>query len=267
MLKLSKPIVFFDLETTGTSVTEDRIVQIATLKVFPDGTIVIKEKLINPGRPIPKEASEVHGITDEDVKERPSFKNISKGLHEELEGCYLGGYNSDQFDIPLLSAEFERCEIIFPSVGTTPLDVLKIERIVNSHKLGETFKRYTGEDLDGAHDAKADITATRRVFLMQIPRLFEIMKSQIEGLEELTPEAIDSFCQGDRQRFDFAGKAYIKEGVVYWSFGKCLNKPVLDDRNYLNWVLGSDFPSETKNKLKALLIAKQKPIENGLFDN
>jgi DNA polymerase-3 subunit epsilon len=257
MIKLSKPIVFFDLETTGVSTGTDKIVQIAITKVFPDGQVVHKERLINPGKPIPQEATDVHGITDEMVKDAPLFKQVAKALKQEFDGCDLGGYNSDNFDIPMLSAEFERCEILFPEEGTTPIDVLKIERIVNSHKLGETFKRYTGQDLDNAHNASADTDATRIVLEHQIPKLLEILKQENEDFDGvLTPEVIDKFCQGENERFDFAGKTYIKDGVVFWSFGKCKDKPVLEDRGYLNWVLGQDFPLETKNKLKSLLTQK-----------
>lgn len=254
MIKLTKPIVFFDLETTGVSITSDKVVQIAITKIFPNGEIVNKSKLINPERQIPKEATEVHGITDDMVKDAPTFKQIAKALKDEFDGCDIGGFNSDNFDIPLLSTEFEKCGIVFPDDDVCPIDVLKIERIVNSHKLGETFKRYTGNDLENAHDASADTEATRIVLEHQIPRLIEILKQEIEDFDgKLTPEIIDKFCQGENQRFDFSGKTYIKDGIVCWSFGKCKDKNVLDDKNYLNWVLANDFPLETKNKLKSLL--------------
>jgi DNA polymerase-3 subunit epsilon len=254
MIKLSKPIVFFDLETTGVSITSDKVVQVAITKIFPNGEIVNKTKFINPERPIPKEATEVHGISDDMVKDSPTFKQIAKALKDEFTGCDIGGFNSDNFDIPLLSTEFEKCGIVFPDDDVNLLDVLKIERIVNSHKLGETFKRYTGNDLENAHDASADTDATRIVFEHQIPKLLEILKTQNEDFDgELTIESIDKFCQGENERFDFAGKTYIKDGIVCWSFGKCKDKNVLDDRNYLNWVLSNDFPLETKNKLKSLL--------------
>jgi len=254
MIKLKKPIVFFDLETTGVSIGNDKVIQIAITKVFPNGDVVSKSKLINPGILIPKEATDVHGITDEMVKDSPTFKQIAKALSEEFDGCDLGGFNSDNFDIPLLSSEFEKCGIEFPNPESTPIDVLKIERIINSHKLGETFKRYTGKELENSHDASVDTEATRVVFELQLPKLIEIIKSQDEEFQgELTPEIIDKFCQGDEQRFDFAGKTYFKDDVVYWSFGKNKDKPVLDDRSYLNWVLSSEFPLETKNKLKSLL--------------
>jgi len=254
MIKLIKPIVFFDLETTGTNTNTDRICQIGITKVFQDGTIESKSLFVNPQMPIPKEATEVHGITDEMVKDAPTFKQISKALKEKFNDSDIGGYNSDNFDIPLLSQEFERCDIVFHDEETTTIDIYKIEKIVNSHKLGETFKRYTGTELENSHDASADTEATRIVFEHQMKRLIEVLGENIENFNgEVTTEMIDTFCQGDEKRFDFAGKTYLKDGVVYWSFGKCMNKPVLDDRGYLNWVLSNDFPAETKRKLKSLL--------------
>lgn len=249
-MKLNKPLIIFDLETTGTDITIDRIVQIATMKLFPNGECEEKEYLINPGIPIPKEASEVHGITDEMVKDAPTFKQLANAMNDYFKGSDIGGYNSDNFDVPLLMQEFHRCEIEFPSWELNFVDMLKIERIVNSHKLSETYKRYTLQDLDDAHDAMADVKGTKTVFDHQL----ELLK-ETEGFEEgVTIESIDKFCQGDNERFDYAGKAYIKDGVVYWSFGKWKDHPVLDDRGYLNWVLSSNFPIETKKKLKELLI-------------
>lgn len=257
MIKLLKPIVFFDLETTGTSISTDRICQIGITKVFPDGTSESKSFYVNPQMPIPKEATNVHGITDEMVKDAPTFARISKALKEKLADSDIGGYNSDNFDIPLLSQEFSRCEIDFPDEGTNTIDVYKVEKIVNSHKLGETYKRYTGTELENSHDASVDTEATRIVFEHQMKRLIEVLGENIENFDgNVTTELIDIFCQGDEKRFDFAGKTYEKDGVVYWSFGKCMNKPVLDDRGYLNWVLSNDFPIETKRKLKSLLIEK-----------
>lgn len=248
-MKLQRPIVFFDLETTGVNITTDRIVQIAAIKIDVDGTRTEKTTLINPTISIPKEATEVHGITDDMVKDQPTFKQISKSLFSFFEGCDIGGYNSDVFDVPLLIQEFHRCEIEFPTWEVFFLDGLKIERIINSHKLEETFKRYTGKTLENAHDALADTQATFEVISEQIG----VINGDGTRNEDITIEQLDKFIQGDNLRFDYAGKCYMKEDVVYWSFGKNKDNPVLDDRGYLNWVLTSDFPIQTKKKLKELL--------------
>ena len=249
MLKLIKPIVFFDLETTGTSVQQDRIVQIAVLKipVNPDEKVERKTHLIDPGVNIPTEATEVHGITNEMVQGKPKFAQIAKALKEWMTGCDLGGYNSDNFDIPMLIQEFHRCGISFPDWELNVIDVIKIERILNSHKLSETYKRYFKKELSDAHDAMVDTDATVDVFLKQLDSL----KDQPDL--ELSIESIDKFCQGENERFDLSGKCYVKNETVFWSFGKFMNKPVLDDRGYLNWVLNSDFPLQTKQLLTELL--------------
>jgi DNA polymerase-3 subunit epsilon len=256
-MKLVKPLVFFDLETTGVNITTDRIVQIAIVKMNVDGSTEEKTRLINPEMPIPKEATEVHGITDEMVKDQPTFKQVAKTLKEVFRDCDIAGFNSDDFDVPLIIQEFARVQIEFPDWELDFVDVLKVERKVNSHKLGETFKRYTGETLEGAHDALEDTRATKTVFEHQMSRLTEIFSENEDFDGKFTPKMIDEFCQGDKKRFDYAGKTHIKEGVVYWSFGKCKDQPVLDDRGYLNWVLNQDFPIETKNKLKALIVNPQ----------
>lgn len=250
----SKPLIFFDLETTGVNVATDKIVQIAVTKIHIDGSRESKEMIINPGIPIPKEASEVHGITDEMVQGKPTFLQISKSLKEFFEGCDVGGYNSNVFDFPMLMQEFHRCKIEFPDWELNFIDSLVIERIVNSHKLENTFERYTGEKLEDAHNALADTNATERVFFHQLNRLQEIF---IKEGREMTVEQIDAFCQNDKKRFDYAGKCYVQEDKIYWGFGKNQGKEVLSDRGYLNWVLNADFPIETKNKLKSLLKPKQ----------
>jgi DNA polymerase III, epsilon subunit and related 3''-5'' exonucleases len=256
MITFTKPIVFFDLETTGVSVGTDRIVQIAIEKLFPDGSTESKSMLINPGMPIPKEASDIHGITDDMVKDAPTFARIAKSLKEKFDGSDIAGFNSDEFDIPLLQTEFDRCEIQFPNEGTFTVDMYTIEKFVNSHKLGETFKRYEGKELVNAHDATADVYATRVVFGHQVPKLFEMMKEAMEDFQgEINPESISKFFKGDKKRFDFAGKMYIKDGIVYWNFSDHMDTPVMEkaNRGFLNWVLTKDFPPQTKKKIRELL--------------
>jgi DNA polymerase-3 subunit epsilon len=244
-MNITRPIVFFDLETTGLDLSTDRAVSIATLKIDLEGKTEEKKILINPEMDIPKEASDIHGITNEMVADAPTFKQISKSLFSYFENCDIAGFNSDYYDVPLLMKEFSRCGIDFPTWELNLVDVLKFERMLNSNKLSEVYLRYTGKELEGAHDAMNDIKAT-----------FEILMCQLEkhGKNDLTPQEIDLMCQGERKRFDLSGKTYLNaNGEVCWSIGKNANNPVTKDTAYLNWVLKSDFPEETKAKLRTLL--------------
>lgn len=247
---INKPIVFFDLETTGVNTSKDRIVQIALIKISPNGEQESKKTLINPGVPIPAEATAIHGITDQMVIGAPTFKQIAKSLAEQLHGCDIGGYNSNSFDFPLLMEEFYRVGVEYPAPGAKIhfADAYKVEQKVNSHKLTDTYKRYTGEKLEGAHDALADVTATVKVLF-----------AQLEKLGDKTIQEIDEFCQGDKKRFDYAGKLYEQDGGVYWSFGKHQGKLVTDEPQYADWVLRSDFPADTKNRIKQILEDEKKP--------
>lgn len=244
-MNIIRPIVFFDLETTGLDLSKDRALSIATLKIDLEGKTEEKKILINPEMAIPKEASDIHGITDEMVADAPTFKQISKSLFIYFENCDIAGFNSDYYDVPLLMKEFSRCGIEFPTWELNLVDVLKFERMLNSNKLEEVYLRYTGKALEGAHDALNDIRATFEILMCQL---------QKHGKENLTPQEIDLICQGERRRFDLSGKTYLNaNGEVCWSIGKNANNPVTKDTAYLNWVLNSDFPEETKAKLRTLL--------------
>ncbi len=239
-----RPIIFFDLETTGVSTTNDRIIQIGAIKVLPDGTEEVKNVLINPTIPIPASASAIHGVYDKDVAKAPTFHQVSKSFAAWLSGSDLAGYNSDNFDVPMLIAEFDRVGIAFPEPETKLVDVYKIERLVNGHTLGDTYKRYMGEELDGAHDALVDIYATMKIF-----------QKQLEQNPDLPVDAadIDALCQGDNKRVDYAGKLYEKNGDIYWKFGKHRDAKLKDTVSYCNWVLKSDFPADTKNWIRKVI--------------
>lgn len=242
--KLEKPLIIFDLETTGVNVVKDRIVQIALLKISPDGHQEEKKTLINPMIPIPKEASEVHGILDEHVKDAPKFRQISKSLFEFMQGSDISGYNSDNFDVPLLIEEFFRCGIDFPSDDETNfIDFFQSERVIYSRKLTEAYKRYTGKELEDAHDAMADVYGT-----------FEVMKGQLSkvGINSLT-ELKNIYLDGDKKSYDFGNKLYKKDGEVFFNFGKHKDKRVKDFPSYALWMINSDFPRDTKNKLIQIL--------------
>lgn len=241
-LKLSRPIAFFDFETTGVDTNKDRIVQIAIMKIFPDGKTEEKEMIVNPEVPIPEGASEVHGITDEMVVDKPKFKQIAKSLSEYLEGCDLGGFNSDSFDINVLLAEMERAEVDFSLEGRNFVDVLKLYRQLYPNTLSEIYKRMFGKELEGAHDAMVDVLACKEILL-------KIITEELD-----TPEKIDYFCQGNKKRVDIAGKLYLDEGgVARYNFGKDKDKSVKDEPGFGQWMLRTDFPSETKQKLKQIL--------------
>lgn len=247
MLKFEKPIVFFDLETTGTSTVYDRIVSIATTKYFPgEATPEKKKRFINPGMPIPAAATEVHGITDEMVKDKPTFKQIAQSMCEYMQGCDLGGFNSNRFDIPLLIEEFNRCNIDFPTWKVNTVDVMLYHLTLFPNTLSALYERLFNEPLDGAHDAGADIDATVRI----------LKKYANDQPGFITPAQIDEFCQGDKRRVDFAGAMYRKGETVFWSVGKNKDKDVLADRGYINWFIDkSDFPKESKRCLKSIVDA------------
>lgn len=240
----SKPIVFFDLETTGVNTSQDKIVQIGAIKLKVNGTEEVKNVLINPTIPIPAGATEVHGISDEDVKDKPKFNKIAKSFAGWLSGCDLAGYNSDNFDIPMLLEEFNRAGVEFPEEGTSFVDVIKIERLVNSHTLGSTYKRYMGKELEDAHDALADVRATLEIFRKQLVTNPDLPKEAAE---------IDAYCQGEHKRVDYAGKLYEEEGEVFWNFGKHRNELVSKTVRYAKWVLGTDFPEDTKRRIRKLI--------------
>jgi DNA polymerase-3 subunit epsilon len=242
-MKITKPIIWFDIESTGVNTEEDRIVEIACLKINPDGSKETKVTLINPEISIPSEASEVHGITDEMVKNKPIFKQISSSLREWFKDCDLGGYNSNNYDVPLLSAELVRAGLEPINWNPNLFDAFQLYRHLFPNTLSDVYKRLTGEDLEGAHGALADIEAT-----------FKIAEILTKDLEQQTVEQIDLLLQGDKLRFDLAGKLYKdSEGVVRYAFGKDKDKSVKDEPGFARWMLNQSFPKETKDKLKEVL--------------
>lgn len=244
-MKISKPIVNFDLETTGTDTQEDRIVQMAATKLNNDGSRVSMNIMLNPEMPIPPGATATHGITDEDVKDCPTFKEAAPELILWLSGCDFMGFNLDAFDIPLLVAEFKRAEINFPEWEFNSVDVSKLYRKLNPRTLADLYFNFTGRKLEGAHEAGADVHATEVVLSYLLEQHFKA---------ETTPKELDEFCQGDKKRVDLSGKLYLNDqGVMCWAFGKNIDKPVLDDPSYISWVLGKDFPFDTKEALRKLL--------------
>lgn len=244
-MKLVKPLIIFDLETTGVDTSKDRIVQIGAIKIFPDGSTEEKNLLINPEIPIPAEAAEVHGISDELVQNSPKFKQISKALKSWFEGCDIGGFNSDNFDVQLLSAEMERVGILFIDWDCNFVDVSKIYRHLYPRTLSAVYERLTGESLDDAHDAMADVRATKKILEVLCERSMP---------EDITSAEIDDLLQGDKKRVDLAGKMYKDvNGDIRWNFSKNMNQLVTSDYGFAEWVLKNDFPLETKKIIRELI--------------
>lgn len=245
-MKISKPIIIFDLETTGKDPNTARIVELGCIKIDLDGNQTEKRYLVNPLIPIPPEATAIHGITDTMVAGAPKFIALSKGMLSFFAGCDIGGYNSNEYDIPLLSEEFGRCGLEFPEPGTNFVDVYKLAKHVTPMDLASVYKRYTGEELEGAHGAIADVLATTKV-------LFKILELHFD--KDTSPADIDKLLQGDKIRVDIGGKlSYNEAAQVVWAIGKAevLGKPVLDDMGFFNWVLAKDFPEDTKRILRKI---------------
>ena len=250
-LSLKKPIVFFDLETTGIDITNDRIIEISLLKIHPSGKDEIKTMRINPEMPIPKNATDIHGITDDDVKDAPTFNEVGKKVAQFLEGCDLAGYNSNKFDIPLLAEEFLRVGVDFDLKKLRLIDVQVIFHKMEQRTLGAAYKFYCDKDLENAHSAEADTIAT-----------YEILKAQIDRYKDLENdiETLSKFSSHNNNA-DFAGRIVFNDkGEEVFNFGKYKGQTVESvlekDSGYFGWMLNSDFPLYTKKVLTAIKLRK-----------
>ena len=243
MLQLTKPLAFIDLETTGINLGTDRIVEIAIVKILMEGNRSVKRKLVNPQMPIPKHASDIHGITDDMVKDAPSFKQIAHELKQMLDGCDIAGYNSNRFDIPLLMEEFLRAEVEFEMKGRKMLDVQQIFHKMEQRTLSAAYKYYCSKTLDGAHSAEIDATATYEIFEAQLERYPELGSSVDSALKAIGEDVI----------VDFARRFIMDNGVEVFNFGKFKGRPVADvlktEPQYYDWMMKGDFPQHTKQKL------------------
>lgn len=246
-LNLSKPICFFDLETTGINVATDRIVEIALLKVHPNGNKESKSFLVNPGMKIPKQSSDIHGITDEKIANEPSFKELAPQVLDFIKGCDLGGYNSNRFDIPLLAEEFLRNDFDFDFSKHKSVDVQVIFYKMEPRTLTAAYKYYCDKDLVNAHAAEADTLAT-----------YEVLEAQIAKYPELKGDMnfLSEFSSHNKNR-DLAGMIGENEdGEATFNFGKHKGKKVTDifeqEPGYYAWIQRSDFPLYTKKILTAI---------------
>ena len=244
-LKLNNPLVFFDLETTGISITKDRIVEVSFLKIYPNGKEEIKSRRINPEIPIPPEATQVHGITDEDVKDCLTFKQVAKSLAQYLDGCDLAGFNSSRFDVPVLAEEFLRAGVDFDVKNRRFIDVQIIFHRKEPRTLEAAYRFYCDKDLENAHSAEADTLAT-----------YEVLKSQLERYPDLVNdvEALSNEFSSFKDNVDFAGRIVLNDkGVEVFNFGKHKGKSVAEvlkkEPSYYAWMMDGDFPLNTKQEL------------------
>lgn len=246
-LKLVRPLCIFDLETTGTNVTKDRIVEICIHKVHPDGHSETHTWRVNPTIPIPEGASAIHGIYDQDVAQQPTFKEIARKVQDLISGSDLAGYNSNKFDIPVLAEEFLRADINFEMDKRRAVDVQNIFHRMEQRTLSAAYKFYCGKSLENAHSAEADVIAT-----------YEVLEAQIAKYDELQPDVPFLAEFSNRQRVaDFAGFiAYDDQDQEIFTFGKYKGKKVTEvlqqNPGYASWIIDADFPLYTKKVISRI---------------
>ncbi|MBQ5895704.1 MAG: 3'-5' exonuclease [Bacteroidaceae bacterium] len=252
-LNLVKPIIFFDLETTGTDISKDRIVEICYIKVMPDGREIEYTKRINPEMHIPEGASAVHGIYDADVKDCPTFKEVAREIANEFEGCDVAGFNSNRFDLPLLAEEFLRAQVDIDLSRLRAIDVQVLYHKREPRTLSAAYKFYCGENLEDAHSALADTRAT-----------YNVLKAQLDHYEDL-PNDMEALSKESSftNNVDFAGRiVYDANGNEVFNFGKYKGLPVdavLDrDPGYYGWMMNGDFSLNTKQVLTRIKLRGMK---------
>lgn len=244
MLQLTRPIAFIDLETTGVNLSTDRIIEIAIIKLLPDGTRLSKRKIINPQMPIPKTSSDIHGITDDMVKDAPAFKHVANEVKVFIENCDLGGYNSNRFDIPILMEEFLRAGLEVDLSKRKMIDVQHIFYTMEPRTLSAALKFYCGKELIDAHTAEADIEATIDILYAQLMR-YQQLGNSLESILNVI---------GEDKIVDYARRFILDDkGNEIFNFGKHKGKSVLEilkaEPQYYDWMMKGDFPLHTKKKL------------------
>jgi DNA polymerase-3 subunit epsilon len=244
MIQLKKPLAVLDIEATGSNVTTDRIVEIAIVKLLPDGTRSTKRKIINPEIPIPPAITDIHGITDEMVKDAPAFKQVAGEIKQTLDGCDLACYNAYRLDIPLLVEEFIRAGVDFDMKSRKIVDVQKIFHQMEQRTLSAAYKFYCNKSLEGAHSAEVDATATEEILQAQIDR-YPQLGTTIESIAKVV---------GEDNIIDFARRfVYNEKGIETFNFGKHKGRTVADvlkaEPQYYDWMMKGEFPMNTKQKL------------------
>jgi len=251
-LPIKKPIVFFDIETTGTDVVHDRIVEITILRVETNQKESIHTYLINPERPIPPAVSKIHHITDEMVKDKPTFKELASTIYEYFEGADIAGFNALKFDIPLLAEEFMRCEIDFSMKNRNIIDVQVIFHKMEQRNLSAAYKFYCKKDLENAHSSKADTIAT-----------YEILKAQLDYYPQLPKnmKELSQFSAHHRHADLFGHIIYNDKNEEVFNFGKYKGQRVTDvfkkDSGYYGWLLNADFPLYTKKIISEIYVREK----------
>lgn len=259
-LKLNRPIVFFDLETTGVNIVKDRIVEISILKVFPNGNKESKTWLVNPTIEIPNEVIAIHGITNEKIEKEPTFDQLHKEILNLIEDCDLGGYNSNKFDIPLLAEEFLRCGVDFSMKNIKTVDVQNIFHKLEKRTLSAAYKFYCDKELIDAHSAEADTIATYEVLLAQID-MYSELENDIDFLSR--------FSNIGNKRLDIAGFLRMNENnepsITFGKYkGKTLSEVYEINPGYFSWINNAEFPMYTKKILRELVaeIKLKRKFEN-----
>ena len=247
-LQLKRPLVFFDIESTGLSPEKDRIVEISLIKVYPDGHEEVRTRRLNPECHIPEESTAVHGITDDDVRDCPTFRQVAKSLASMIQGCDIAGYNSNRFDVPLLGEEFLRADVEVDFSRCRFIDVQTIFHKMERRTLEAAYKFYCDKDLTEAHSAEADTRATLEVLKAQLDRYPEDLQNDVEFLSPFTMQ---------QRNLDLAGRfVYNEKDEVVINFGKHKGTPVAEvlkkEPGYYDWVMKADFPEDTKRHLTRL---------------
>ncbi len=261
-LNLKVPLCFFDLETTGTQITKDRIIEIAVIKIMPNGEVIKKSNRINPTLSIPAESSAIHGIYDKDVADKPTFKEVAKDYARFFEGADLAGFNVIKFDVPILVEEFLRAGIEFDYDRKKIIDSQRIYHMMEQRNLTAAYRFYCEKELTNAHSAEADTEATMDIFLAQVERYDQqpvtdslgnqlgVIQNDMEALHRLTTSNM----------IDLAGRMVRNEkGEAIINFGKHKSKAVLqvlkEEPSYYDWVMKGDFPLDTKRKLTEIKLS------------
>lgn len=255
-LNLRNPICFFDLETTGINITRDRIIEIAVIKVMPNGEMHRKTNLVNPGIPIPAESSMFHGIYDEDVKDKPTFKELAKEYAKFIEGADLSGFSILKMDVPMLVEEFLRAGVDFDYQRKKIIDAQKIFHLMEKRTLSAAYRFYINKELQESHTAEADAEASMEVLLAQVEKYDGQDVTDISGKKigeiKNDMEVLGKLISADM--VDLAGRMIKNEkGEEIFNFGKHKNKKVTavfkEEPAYYDWMMNGDFPQDTKRKL------------------
>ncbi len=252
-IPLQKPLAFFDLETTGTNVMKDRIIQIAIVKVKPDGSEEQYDQMVNPGIPIPEDSSRIHGIYDDDIKDKPGFKDLAREIQSFLKDCDLAGYNHIKFDIPLLLEEFNRAEIEFSLHNRRLVDAQRLFFLMEPRSLSAAYRFYCQKELSNAHNALADVLATKEILQAQIEK-YQGRSPEGSDLPPLSPKIEDLHQYSFGNMVDLAGRlSRDTEGDLNFNFGKYKGQKVKKvferEPQYYDWIMKSDFPADTKKIL------------------